>query len=264
MALRAALCVGIDDYASPYELSGCARDAKAWAAALADLGFEVTTLTNHRATRAAILDGLAGLVGRAATGDSIVFQFAGHGTQVDDLDGDERDGKDEALCPFDWGKGALIIDDDLRAVLAQLPRGATCSCFIDCCHSGTITRLVRRAPGTKVVARRPRFLPESAALNRVFARARGEAGAVTPAAAPDEGDGPEILFAACQAEEVAHETDEGGDFTTRAVPLLARGAKGWTNQQFVDAVVEAFGPRPLQRPRLDCAPAAARKKLLGL
>jgi uncharacterized caspase-like protein len=229
MALRAALCVGIDDYVSPYELSGCARDAKAWAAALADLGFEVTTLTNHRATRTAILDGLAGLVGRAANGDSIVFQFAGHGTQVDDLDGDERDGKDEALCPFDWGEGALIIDDDLRAVLAQLPRGVTCSCFIDCCHSGTITRLVRRAPGTKVVARRPRF-----------------------------------LFAACQAEEVAHETDEGGDFTTRALPLLARGAKGWTNQQFVDAVVEAFGPRPLQRPRLDCAPAAARKRLLGL
>jgi hypothetical protein len=263
--MRAALCVGIDDYVSPYELAGCARDAKAWATTLAGLGFEATTLTNHRATRAAILEGLAGLVDRAGPGDSVVFQFAGHGTQVDDLDGDERDGKDEALCPFDWGTGALIIDDDLRAVLGRLPRGASCTCFMDCCHSGTITRLVRPRPGTKTVPRRPRFLPGSAALNRAFARARGEGstGAEAPGP-PSTADGPEILFAACQPEEVAHETDAGGDFTTRALPLLAAASRGWTNEQFIDAVVEAFGERPLQRPRLDCAPAAGRRRLLGL
>jgi hypothetical protein len=257
--LRAALCVGIDDYASPYELFGCARDARAWATTLAGLGFDTTTLTNHHATRAAILEGLAALVVRAAPGDSVVFQFAGHGTQVDDLDADERDGKDEALCPFDWGAGALIIDDDLRAVLGKLASGASCTCFMDCCHSGTITRLVRRKPGPKSVARRPRFLPESAALNRAFARAREGADRRSE---PDEG--PEILFAACQAEEVAHETDEGGDFTTRALPLLAGAAGGWTNQQFLDAVLEAFGERALQRPRLDCAPAASRQRFLGL
>ena len=152
--LRAALCIGIDDYVSPYQLSGCMRDARAWSKALAGLGFDVTTLTNHHATRAAILEGLAALIDQASAGDALVFQFAGHGTQVDDLDGDERDGKDEALCPFDWGEGRLIIDDDLRAIFVRLPAGVSCTCFVDCCHSGTITRLVRRTAGPKTVTRR--------------------------------------------------------------------------------------------------------------
>lgn len=270
---RTALCVGIDDYASPYELSGCVRDARAWAKTLTDLGFAVTMLTNQEATRAAILDRLGALVDGAAAGDSLVFQFAGHGTQVDDLDGDERDGKDEALCPVDYGDGALVIDDDLRAIFGRVPAQVSCTCFIDCCHSGTITRLVRRTAGSKTVARRPRFLPESLTLNRAFARARGvemDAASPEPPArvrrgAREEPDDPvrEILFAACQPEEVAHETDAGGDFSTRALPLVA-GAAGWTNQQFLDAVVAAFGQRPLQSPRLDCDPSAARRPFLGL
>src|SRR5262245_20215046 len=143
MSQHRALCIGIDEYPTPYELYGCVRDSRAWAQALTARGFEVTSLANGHATREAILSGLSALVDQASAGDSVVFQFSGHGTQVDDLDGDERDGKDEALCPFDWSTGALIIDDDLRALFARLGAGVTCTCFVDCCHSGTITRLVR-------------------------------------------------------------------------------------------------------------------------
>ncbi|KAE9446983.1 hypothetical protein C3L33_21141, partial [Rhododendron williamsianum] len=36
------------------------------------------------------------------SGDSLVFFYSGHGSQVPDFDGDEADGFDESLCPVDY------------------------------------------------------------------------------------------------------------------------------------------------------------------
>ena len=68
------------------------------------LGFsEIAVLHNHQATREAILAGLSELVTTSRAGDVVVFQFAGHGTQLPDMGSDEADGdtpgQDEALCP---------------------------------------------------------------------------------------------------------------------------------------------------------------------
>ena len=37
---------------------------------------------------------------------------SGHGTQSEDLDGDEGDDDDEAICPVDYHEKGLIVDDD--------------------------------------------------------------------------------------------------------------------------------------------------------
>lgn len=37
---------------------------------------------------------------------------SGHGTQQADRDGDEGDEGDEAICPLDYERAGLIIDDD--------------------------------------------------------------------------------------------------------------------------------------------------------
>jgi hypothetical protein len=37
---------------------------------------------------------------------------SGHGTQTEDLDGDEGDDDDEAICPVDYHDNGLIVDDD--------------------------------------------------------------------------------------------------------------------------------------------------------
>ena len=50
------------------------------------------------------------------SGDVVLIQFAGHGTFVKDLDGDEADKFDEALCPVDFHAGSLILDDDLAPI----------------------------------------------------------------------------------------------------------------------------------------------------
>jgi hypothetical protein len=51
----------------------------------------------------------------------LFFNFSGHGTQVEDLDGDEEDGFDEALCPSDFDTAGTLTDDALCKWLESLP-----------------------------------------------------------------------------------------------------------------------------------------------
>ena len=136
---RRALCVGINSYpTSP--LAACVRDAQTWATTLRGLAFDTTVLLDREATRQRVLDALNDLIDSARAGDSLVFQYAGHGTQAEDLNGDEADRYDEALVPIDYTSGALLLDDDLADVYRRLPAGAVLTLFMDCCHSGTNSR----------------------------------------------------------------------------------------------------------------------------
>ncbi|KAF8604394.1 hypothetical protein BDV93DRAFT_522508 [Ceratobasidium sp. AG-I] len=101
--------------------------------------------SSQKPTRENIIRGLRWLASGCLAGDRRFFHYAGHGTQVEDLDGDEEDGFDEAIQPLDWstkyrrGNDGLIIDDDFRELLVdRLPRGSTLTALVDCCHSGTI------------------------------------------------------------------------------------------------------------------------------
>ena len=258
---RRALCVGIDGYPDPYaRLSGCVADARAWERALSDLGFSVRSLHDGEATRDALLRRLGDLLDAARPGDHLVFQFAGHGTQLDDTDADEDDARDEAICPHDYADGRFIVDDDLAEVFRRLGEGVGLTCFFDCCHSGTITRFaVGRAslPGDV----RARFLVPTAEMNarhRAFrarhgdgARGFGARGFGASRSTPSQMR--QVVFAACSPVEVALETNGRGDFSRRAVPLLAR-AGAVTNARFQDLVTAEFGASPRQHPNLDCAP----------
>jgi len=76
-------------------------------------------------------------VKKANPGDTLFFQYSGHGCEVKDRNGDEKDGFDEALCPLD---GGTIIDDWIFAnVIKPIEAKPKVSLFavFDCCHSGT-------------------------------------------------------------------------------------------------------------------------------
>jgi hypothetical protein len=263
---RQALCVGIDDYpTSP--LSGCVADADEWGATLGDLGFQVSFLKNSQATRDAILAGLRTLIADSRAGDVLVFQFSGHGTEVDDLDGDEVDGtngpKDEALCPYDIAAGAFVIDDDIAEVFADIPQGVNVTCFIDCCHSGSITRtFMPSRPLTGVRDVRARFLPatpEMQAKHRAYRQRLGSARS-EPGRRPENLKN--VLFSACRDYEVAYESGGHGEFTVRATKILRQGIAECTNEDFQKQVTREFGPAPRQNPALDCAPHMAKLSLL--
>lgn len=155
---RNALCIGINNYpGTQMDLQGCVNDANDWAAVLAGRGFKVTRLLDDQATKAAMVKAMNELIGKAGKGDSLVITFSGHGTYQPDEDGDEADGLDEALCPYDLqARGEALIDDEIRQIFGTRKDGVRIVLISDSCHSGTVTRA---AKAEKDADTRPRFMP---------------------------------------------------------------------------------------------------------
>jgi len=142
MATR-ALCVGVNKYPNPaLELKGCVNDAKSWAAMLTEhydfTKSDVTMLTDKRATKARVMSALGALLKGARSRDVLVFTNSSHGTYRAEEGGDETL-YDEAICPYDC-EDELIIDDDLRELFVDLPKGVRLTVISDSCHSGSATR----------------------------------------------------------------------------------------------------------------------------
>lgn len=246
---KRALSVGIDRYAD-IPLGGCVADSRAWGGVLESLGFAVDYLHDEEATLDAISESLRRLVTSARSGDVVVFQYAGHGSQVPDDSGDEReDDFDEAFVPVDYQSSGFLIDDDLGAIYRELPPGVNLTLFMDCCHSGTNQRFAPafQARGSGLERR---YLPATAELVEIHRRHRAATRSARARPAGPE-IGRENHFAACQDHEYAYEQNGQGDFTRHAAPHLAAAVTaGLGHRQFIDAVRARFGPRPRQHPRL--------------
>ncbi len=159
MAKR-ALCIGINNYPGTHmDLKGCINDANDWAAELDSRGFSVKKLIDAEATKAAMVAGFKSVIGGAGSGDLVVITYSGHGTYVPDLNGDEVDGLDEALCPHDIQTGGgPLIDDEIHALFAARAAGVRLVLISDSCHSGTVTRAAAEDPDADD-GPRPRFMP---------------------------------------------------------------------------------------------------------
>eukprot|EP01006_Ploeotia_vitrea_P065932 TRINITY_DN94050_c0_g1_i1.p1 TRINITY_DN94050_c0_g1~~TRINITY_DN94050_c0_g1_i1.p1 ORF type:complete len:595 (-),score=115.44 TRINITY_DN94050_c0_g1_i1:90-1874(-) len=141
-----ALIIGINYRGTPHQLAGCVNDAKSWKAFLQAQGWNSNSIRmitdeggREQPTQHTIVAALRWLVQGARPGDSLFFSYSGHGKQMKDLTGEEKDGLDEVLVACD---GGAVKDDDLFAnLVAPLPAGVRLTCVIDCCHSGTILDL---------------------------------------------------------------------------------------------------------------------------
>ena len=156
-----ALCIGINNYPGTHmDLAGCVNDANDWAAELAGRGFVVSKLLDRDATKAAMVAAMHQVIAGAKRGDTVVITFSGHGTYVPDLDGDEVDGLDEALCPHDVETaGEALTDDELHALFSTRAAGVKLVLISDSCHSGTVSRAAVAQPEDDEGVPRPRFLP---------------------------------------------------------------------------------------------------------
>ena len=82
-------------------------------------------------TRTNIINGFKWLRQGCKEGDSLILHYSGHGGSVKDTDGDEEDGMDETLCPVDYAKNGVIIDDEVHDVLVRgLPSVRTVSIVV--------------------------------------------------------------------------------------------------------------------------------------
>lgn len=158
--VKRAVHIGINYYGSENQLAGCQDDVDDLEAYLKNRGYtEITILkddendTNHELptcpTKDNILATLKKAIADTKSGDTLFVQYSGHGSQLDDQNGDEKDGQDECICPvdFDWNKtdDGFIRDDDLHEILVKgLPAGAKLRVLFDSCHSGSCLDLPLR------------------------------------------------------------------------------------------------------------------------
>ena len=164
MARRAVL-VGINNYQSITDLSGCINDVTNMRDILKSLlGFtnnDIRVLTDSRATKDNILARLKWLVTGAKSGDYLVFHFSGHGSQLRDRDNNDEltDTLDELICPWDmnWNTGCYITDDDLNNIFKGLPQGVLLEVYLDSCHSGTGLRVLDFGRPTEFGPAHPTF-----------------------------------------------------------------------------------------------------------
>ncbi|MBU1940229.1 MAG: caspase family protein [Candidatus Thermoplasmatota archaeon] len=94
-------------------------------------------LLNHDATYLGILETLDWLAVQTDENDIVVFSFQGHGSVVEDVDGDEADGFDEGIVAWD-GKSGIIIDDILDEKFDAIPCAGMFLVFHSCFSGGLL------------------------------------------------------------------------------------------------------------------------------
>jgi hypothetical protein len=150
-AVDRALIVGVEKYRDPRvpATPGCEADARAMEQLIKSVYTftEVKVLINEEATASNIERWFRSwLIAGTQPVDRVFFYYAGHGSQIADDNGDEPDGKDETLAPYDVDpiSGANVIRDDLFDEMIGKLSGRRAVLIFDSCHSGTISRGVPR------------------------------------------------------------------------------------------------------------------------
>ena len=137
-----ALLIAINDYkGTENDLKGCLNDQED----MEDLLFgkyQIVKMKNEECTVSNVKNKIEEIAQSLNSGDRFIIHYSGHGTQVIDANGDEKDGYDEALYLYD----GVLIDDDINKILSQIQDGVTCLVLLDSCFSGTATREIGVKP----------------------------------------------------------------------------------------------------------------------
>ena len=258
---KRALVIGIDRYAPQMNpLEGCVNDATTVRDVLRDRfrfpDDQIRFLTDQAATRKGILDGFEELIAKTQPGDTVVIYYAGHGSRLRDMDGDESEGLDSTVVPVDairWSRNSDvaedseildITDDEIQIKLLRLSeRTDNITMIFDCCHSGTISRgpseaRARALPGDQRPVesiRRPALSAEDLAYKARLADARRSGAGWW---APED---KYVLISGCRDSEQSYETDDlprHGRLTFSLVQALHKAQPGTTYRVLFEQVAQ--------------------------
>ncbi|MCO4773974.1 MAG: caspase family protein [Deltaproteobacteria bacterium] len=231
---KRALLIGVSDYGydDGWNDLHASTDLEYLSGALSLHGFEsrhIKMLKDANATAAKVEGHLETLLEVTERCDHVFVHFSGHGQQLEDLSGDEGDGRDEALVTYgaphdssDDYDGSLHLSDDrlgewLGRVRSQVGPEGTVVLSADSCWSGTISRGGVQAsdPQERGGADWIRLKDDRSSDKRERDDV-GFADAATGASSP--GDGPLVVLTAARDFETAKETN---DRTGRPVGSLS-------------------------------------------
>ena len=154
---KRALLIGISEYLQNGEGSWTnihgANDLDLLSSILKEQGYKTKLVKNKYAKAAYLRKQLDLLLTSCKRGDYVYIHFSGHGQPVEDLNGDEEDGWDEAIVPYDakmfFRTGQYegenhILDDELSVYLNRIRTAISANGFlcvvIDACHAGGSSR----------------------------------------------------------------------------------------------------------------------------
>ena len=149
-----ALLVGIDQYdrrSYVPPLRGCVNDIKAMKTYLQNRAtnaqqLHVQTLVDEQATRQAIIDAFRNHLQQAQAGNTVLFYYAGHGSQSkapEEFWLIDPDRLNETLVCYDSRTegGWDLTDKELAKLISEVgDRNPHITVVLDCCHSGSGTR----------------------------------------------------------------------------------------------------------------------------
>lgn len=155
-----ALLIGVGKYADPSNnLPGIDLDVEIMQEVTRLLQFrpeQVKVMADREVTLRSVEQAVdTWLTNRVSAGDRVLIYYSGHGSQVPDENGDEKeDHADEVLTMHDLrvvrrnGKPTLegvLVDDNFQTFLKRIP-SQNVLVLIDSCHSGTATKNISLDP----------------------------------------------------------------------------------------------------------------------
>ena len=223
-----ALLVGIDQYDKRSHvppLRGCTNDIRAVKTYLEgrvtdDRQLHIRMLLDEQATRQAIIDGFKAHLQQAQAGDTVLFYYAGHGSQnkaPEAFWAVDPDRLNETLVCYDSRTEDVwdLADKELAQLIAEVSqRNPHITIVLDCCHSGSGTRKVKQLDSE------PTFLKRRAPL--------------------DERDRPleSFIVSPQTVEQMSQTVKQPGNVRTRSFDAIA-SKSGWQMPQGRHVLISA-------------------------
>ena len=243
MAKVKSLHIGLNavdpaSYGAPYELKACEADARDMARIAKDRGATTKLLLTPDATTDAVVEAIKAAGSELESGDLFFLTYSGHGGQVQDVDGDEKDDQlDETWCLFD----SQLRDDDINTALASFAPGVRILMLSDSCHSGTVSRGIALERDEKLIAEdaaKEKRLPLDA-TKREFAQHAQQyhSREVIPLSAVQATG---VLISGCRDNQTSQDGDVNGAFTAAFLSAWEDGAFEGNHSELHEAIVKTL------------------------
>lgn len=231
------------------DLAACEFDARDMKKICAAAGLRTSSLLTAKATSRAVLGALDRAAAALHDGDLFVVTYAGHGGQMPDKDGDEKDHQDETWVLYD----RQVLDDELFARWAAFAPGVRIVVVSDSCHSGSVVRAQLEATGAgpnpssdvlATVFAGGRFMPaavnkrDNAERRSVYDKVRAR----TPGEDPTSLAARVLLLSGCQDNQTSSDGDHNGLFTGTLRTVWKEGSFRGGNRTLLTRIKSRMPP----------------------
>lgn len=237
-------------------LKGCINDALAMTELASNQNFEVlATLVEEQATRDAVKAKIAHAAENLQPGDIFFYTYSGHGSNLRDMNEDEKGTAEEAKFDETWCLyDGMLIDDEAGELWAKFKPGVRVLVLLDCCHSGTAIKA-----GVPTLPRMPkegtwrnRQLDKAEAAH-IYARNKAFYDAIIKTDTAGDGVEPACavrLIAGCEDDEFSFDGDDNGLFTKTLLRIWDAGNYAGDYTSFHQEIRDVVNMVASQTPKL--------------